>query len=65
MSREGEGTANIIMHYPESEPGKQKLAKRVATVHAQTVAEYIKKLSCPLEQKVKLIEAVKQIYKNE
>lgn len=58
------GTVNIIMHYPESEASKQKLAKHVAEVHAQSVVEYIKKLSCPFAQKVELIEAVKHIYKN-
>ncbi|HEX2944566.1 MAG TPA: hypothetical protein VHT96_01265 [Clostridia bacterium] len=64
LLREGDGTTNIIVYYPKSESGKQELAKRVATVHAQSVVEYIKKLSCPLEQKVKLIEAIKQIHKN-
>jgi hypothetical protein len=52
------------MHHPENQAGKQALAKRVAEVHAQSVVEYIKKLSCPLEQKVKLLETVRQIHKN-
>lgn len=51
---------NIIVHYPDGEEAKQELARRVAVVHAQSVVQKVKSLSCPLEQKMALLEAVKQ-----
>lgn len=49
---------NIIVHYPDSEEAKQELARRVAVVHAQSVVQTVKSLSCPLEQKLALLDAV-------
>ncbi len=49
---------NIIVHYPKTEEGKRELAKRVSGVHADTVNQYIKNLTCPSEQKEKLLDAV-------
>lgn len=43
---------------------QRELARRVAVVHAQSVVQKVKSLSCPLEQKVALIEAVKQYVRN-
>ena len=37
---------------------QRELAKRVAVVHAQTVMEKLAALSCPVEQKVQLIDAI-------
>lgn len=48
----------IIVHYPETEEMQRELAKRVAVVHAQTVMEKLAALSCPVEQKVQLIDAI-------
>lgn len=52
----------IIVHYPETEQGKEKLKRTVADVHIDAVVKYISKLSCPKEQKEKLL---KEILKNE
>lgn len=50
----------IIVHYPET-PEKQALFDaRVAKFHAEYVAQYIEKLNCPTEQKLKLIDAIAQ-----
>ena len=49
---------NVIVHYPKTEEGKRELAERVASVHASLVNQHIKKLNCPSEQKVQLLEAV-------
>lgn len=50
----------IIVHYPET-PEKQALFDaRVAKFHAEYVAQYIEKLNCPTEQKLKLINAIAQ-----
>ena len=49
---------HVIVHYPKTEQGKHELAKRVASVHADMVNQSIKKLNCPSEQKVQLLDAV-------
>ena len=50
----------IIVHYPET-PEKQALFDaRVEKFHAEYVAQYIEKLNCPIEQKLKLIDAIAQ-----
>lgn len=48
----------IIMHYPKDEAGRQELAKRVALVHAQTVIEKLNALSCPIDEKVRVIDEI-------
>lgn len=48
----------IIMHSPESAEGRANLGRQVAAVHGQTVVAYIKAMSCPEEQKMKLIEEI-------
>lgn len=37
---------------------QRELAKQIALVHAQTVMEKIRMLSCPLAQKLQLIDVV-------
>lgn len=49
---------NVIVHYPKTEEGKRELAERVASVHADMVNQHIKKMNCPSEQKVQLLDAV-------
>ena len=49
---------NAIDHYPKAEEGKRELAERVASVHASLVNQHIKKLNCPSDQKVQLLDAV-------
>ena len=61
---------NVIVHYPKAEEGKREmasailittsreLAERVASVHASLVNQHIKKLNCPSDQKVQLLDAV-------
>ena len=48
----------MIVHYPKTEAGKRELAERVADVHASLVNQTIKKLNCPSEQKVQLLDAI-------
>ncbi len=55
----------IIMYYPKAPEQQEELAKRVAQIHAQTVIEQVKALSCPVEQKVKLINEIRRIHKVE
>ncbi len=49
---------NVIVYYPKTEEGKRELANRVANAHASMVTQYLKKLKCPTEQKVQLLDAV-------
>ncbi len=49
---------NIIVHHPEREDAKRELSKRVAIVHAQAIIQKVKSLSCPLAQKLTLLDAV-------
>ena len=52
---------NVIFYYPKTEEAKRELADRVADIHADTVDQYIKKINCPSEQKIKLLNAVIEI----
>ena len=36
----------VIIHLPRSKEGQEELAKRVATVHAQLIYNYISRLEC-------------------
>lgn len=49
---------HVIVHYPKTEEGKRELAVRAAGVHADMVGQYINRLNCPPEQKVRLIDEV-------
>ena len=49
---------NVIVHYPKTIEGQRELAERVAGAHADMVNQHIKKLNCPSDQKVQLLDAV-------
>lgn len=48
----------VFIHYPEAEKDKQVLRQKVSEVHSKAVMEYISKLTCPLEQKLKLVQSI-------
>ena len=50
----------IIVHYPETPEKQAEFDARVAKFHAEYVVQYIEKLNCPTEQKLKLLDAVAQ-----
>ena len=54
----GGGPVEMVVHYPETEEAQRELAKCAATVHAQTVVEKLSALSCPVEQRAALMDAV-------
>lgn len=54
----------VIVHYPELESDKQALRQKVSEVQAEAVAKYISKLTCPLEQKLKLVQAIQYNTRN-
>ena len=55
----------IIVHYPETPEKQAQFDARVAKFHAEYVAQYIEKLNCSTEQKLKLLDAVIQTYLDE
>ncbi len=48
----------IIVHYPKTATKQAELETRVAKFHAEYVAQYIEKMSCPTEQKLQLVDAI-------
>jgi len=55
---------NVIVHYPKTEEGKQELAIRVASIHADMVNQHINQMNIPSSQKVQLLdEIIKSAYK--
>lgn len=48
----------VVVHYPGTGEGRRELARRAAEVHAEFVAETIRKLDCPARQKLDLLQAV-------
>lgn len=50
----------IIVHYPETPEKQEQFDIRVAKFHAEYVVQYIEKLNCSTEQKLKLLDAVVQ-----
>ena len=55
---EGVISLKIIVHYPETPEKQAEFDARVAKFHAEYVAQYIEKLNCPTDQKLKLLDAV-------
>jgi hypothetical protein len=51
---------NVLIYYPNDEK-KVTLRKKVAEIHAEAVVNFVQKLTCDKEQKLKLIEAIHNI----
>jgi len=56
---------NLIVHVPETEAGKEELAKRVSEVHAEAVIRRLNGLNCPAGQKLALLDAIIEAVKKE
>lgn len=50
---------NVIMHYPTDMVDIEELKKRVASVHIEAVNNYLNRQNYPVEQKIELIESVR------
>lgn len=48
----------LRVHFPQTEEGKQELARRVAEAHADFVLDTLHGLDCPTRQKLELLQAV-------
>mgnify|MGYP001147566864 FL=1 len=52
---------NVIMHYPMDLVDIEELKNRVASVHIEAVNNYLNRQNYPVEQKMELIESVRNI----
>lgn len=48
----------VIVHFPQTERGKEKLKRAVTDVHIDAVIKHISKLNCPKEQKENLLKKI-------
>jgi hypothetical protein len=44
---------------------QDELAKRMATIHAQTILQNVRQLDCPISQKIELISAVQELVRRD
>lgn len=54
----------VFIHYPVAEEDKQALRQKVSEVQAEAVIKYISKLTCPLEQKMELLQSIQDTIRN-
>ena len=50
---------NMIVHYPKDMANIEELKNRVASVHIEAVDGYLNRQNYPVEQKMELIESLK------
>lgn len=60
----GGSQLEVFMHYPVAEEDKQALRQKVSEVQAEAVIKYISKLTCPLEQKMELVQSIQDTIRN-
>ena len=50
---------NVIVHYPNDMADIEELKNRVSSVHIEAVDSYLNRQNYPVEQKMELIESLK------
>ncbi len=50
----------IIVHYPKSEKELSELGEKVAEIHTEAIISYLDNLSCSKEQKMQMIDKIKE-----
>lgn len=50
---------NVTVHYPNDMADIEELKNRVASVHIEAVDSYLNRQNYPVEQKMELIESLK------
>ena len=48
----------VIVHYPKTKQGREKLKRAVTDVHIDAALKYISKLNCSKEEKEKLLKEI-------
>lgn len=56
-----ENQVKIVFHFPETERGNKELQKKIASVHAEAVKDYLTSLACSQEQKLDLIQSILEV----
>jgi uncharacterized protein YdcH (DUF465 family) len=51
---------NIVVHSPKRPEDVNELQREVGLIHADAVLRYVQNLSCPKEQKLKLLDEIKK-----
>ncbi|MDO4278373.1 hypothetical protein [Lachnoclostridium edouardi] len=54
---------DIIFHFPKDIQAQKELARQVADVHGSFILEYIQSMTCPGEEKSRLLHSVLKIIK--
>ena len=49
---------DVIVHYPKTAEQQATFDTRVAKFRAEYILRYIERLTCPVEQKIALLDAV-------
>lgn len=49
---------HVIVYSPNTEEGRRELERKTAAVHADAVGGQLRRLDCPAEQKLRLLDAV-------
>ena len=49
---------HVTVYYPNTAEGQRELARRAANVHADMVSGALRRLDCPAQQKLALLDAV-------
>lgn len=49
---------DVIVHYPKTAEQQAAFDTRVAKFRAEYILRYIERLTCPVEQKIALLDAV-------
>ena len=55
----------VIVHYPTDSEKKKELETSVSKLRAEFIIDYINKLNCPYEQKLRLADAVAEKIKSD
>ena len=53
-----------VVYYPDTDNGMLELQQQVTEIHTGAAVNYIMNLTCPLEQKLQLVEAIQDTIKD-
>jgi len=55
---------NIKVYYPTSDNAVKTLQHNITKVHTAAVKNYVSKMTCPLAQKTRIINAIQETHKS-
>ena len=48
----------VVLHMPEAPDVRESLQARIDRIHADAIINYLRRLECPTEQKLALLDAI-------